>query len=127
MVLTVLAVVRGKTNTEVFERKIAQESLRTALAVVVISIGVVLSASLLICAVEDISLVDTLFEVVSAIGTVGLSRGVTADLCMFSKVILIITMYIGRIGPITMAVAFSVRHSKKDTMRELPERRIIIG
>ena len=127
VVLTVLAVVRGKTNTEVFERKIAQESLRTALAVVVISIGVVLSASLLICAVEDISLVDTLFEVVSAIGTVGLSRGVTADLCMFSKIILIITMYIGRIGPITMAVAFSVRHSKKDTMRELPERRIIIG
>lgn len=127
VVLSVLAVVKGKTNTEVFERKIAPESLKTALAVMMISIGVVITASFLLMGIEGWSMEDTLFEVISAIGTVGLSRGVTSSLSVVGKLIIILTMYIGRIGPITMALAFSARHSKKDNMRELPERRIIIG
>ena len=70
---------------------------------------------------------DTIFEVVTAIGTVGLSRGLTPDLTFWGKLIIIVTMYIGRIGPITMVLAFGVRRQTKGDNRELPEKRILVG
>ena len=63
--------------------------------------------TLLLLAGEDITLTDALYEITSALGTVGLTRGLTPRLCSYSRIIVIISMYLGRIGPISMAFFFA--------------------
>ena len=127
LVCTVWCMAHGQSSTVVFNRKVADESVRSALCVVVLGVTVMLLASLCLMAVEDYSFLDILYEVVSALGTVGLSRGITSDLTTFSKWILIGTMYIGRIGPITMVVAMLRKGKGRRIRYELPKGRIIVG
>lgn len=85
-----------------FKYSISRETIKKAMVVFVLAVAVVLSGTLIICLIEPHLGVDkVLFEVTSAYGTVGLSTGITAALSIGSKVVLIIMMYIGRIGPLT--------------------------
>ncbi len=127
LLLTVWAVMRGRRDTEVFGRKISSDNIRTGIAVFAIGIMVLLTAVIALCITEDFPLLDIIFEAASAIGTVGLSRGITADLSAIGKLIIIITMYIGRIGPFTMATAFIIIRGRKNYHSELPEKRILVG
>ncbi len=68
-----------------------------------------------------------MYEAISAIATVGLTRGITAKLSVAGKLVVIVTMYIGRVGPITMAMAMLEKRRNKKNVRELPERTIILG
>ena len=74
----------------------------------------------------DISTLDCLFEAVSAFGTVGVTTGITPHLSEISKLSIILTMFIGRVGPVSMALAFTMRGNKKPG-KILPEGRIIVG
>ena len=67
------------------------------------------------------------FEVFSALGTAGLTRGITADLNVFGKLLVTALMYIGRIGPITLVVAFLSRNNEKNGKLRLPQRRVLVG
>ena len=87
------------------------------MAVTVISICVMLSFTLILMVSNNLSIVDALFEVSSAIGTVGLSRNITSTLNSFGKILIIITMYLGRIGPISMFIAFSKNGSSMNNIR----------
>jgi len=98
-----------------------------ATAVVLLAAAVVLAGVFIMSMVDDAPLLDMLFEVVSAFGTVGLSRGITPGLCDTSKLTLIVTMLIGRLGPLTFAVALNYRASTGKVKVSFPEEHVMIG
>jgi trk system potassium uptake protein len=105
-VLNFLTVARGKKRMEVFGREISQTSINRAFAVIFLSILVITTATFSILLFEnDLNALDVTFECVSAFSTVGLSRGITADLNNYSKFVLILTMFIGRVGMLTVLIA----------------------
>jgi Trk-type K+ transport system membrane component len=111
--LNVASVLRGKDRTEFFRSEISHQSVRRAFAVIVMSllfIGV--TVFLLSINDSDKGLIKIAFESFSAFSTVGLSLGITPNLSDFSKFILIITMFVGRVGTVTLLVAF-IRQSKQ--------------
>ncbi len=122
-----ISVIKGKRDTEIFHRRIATDNIKTGFAVVIIGCIFLITGLLLLSITENLPLKDLAFEAVSAISTTGLSRGITSSLTSFGKVIIIIMMFVGRIGPITMAVAFTLKTSKTNNMHELPKKRIIVG
>ncbi|MBQ1328599.1 MAG: potassium transporter TrkH [Eubacterium sp.] len=99
--------VRNRNENVVFRRSIPETLMRKAAAIVFVSFfGVMIMTSALIFA-ENIGLTDALYEIVSALATVGLSRGVTPNLDTIGRLIVIVSMFLGRIGPISMAIFFS--------------------
>lgn len=125
--LTVRAVIKGRKNTEVFNRSISAENIRTGLTVISISFVLLISGILLLSITEKAPLADIIYEAVSALATVGLSRNFTGSLHTAGKLIIIILMYIGRIGPVTLALALRFKTDKGTATRKLAESKIIVG
>lgn len=127
LVLTCIAVLKGKRDTECFGRRISAENVRTGLMVVMLAFGFLMTGTVIVSVLEPgINFLNVLYETTSAIATVGLSADVTPNLGTASKCVIIAMMYIGRIGPVTMALVFERGHSK-DRVRVLPEKRILVG
>lgn len=124
--LAVAAVVKGRNEAVVYNRSINQDLIRKSLAVVLISLIAFVVLSILLMITNDFTMEDSLFEVASAIATVGLSRGITADLNTVGQLIIIIGMYLGRIGPISMFIAFSNKYSIKNSLH-YAEADLIVG
>lgn len=125
--LSVWAVVRGREHGQAFGRKLLEKNVRTALAVLVIGITAVFAGTMILCLTEKLPLESLLFETVSAVGTVGLTRGITGILSRAGKCVIIALMFMGRIGPITLVMAFASGRGKKTANIQLPEERILIG
>ena len=125
--LEVRSVVRGKNETEAFRRRINKDNVKTALAVIVIAVSMLTLAIIMLTFTEDASLKKITFEVFSAIGTVGITMGLTAELSLLGKVVIITLMFFGRVGPITIAMALAKRKRIDQHLKDLPEKRIIIG
>lgn len=121
----ILAEIRGERSVTVFDRQVAARVQRQALAVTMLAVAAIAAASLIILEITDHPLDQVLFEVVSAFGTVGLSTGITDQLPPAGEVALIILMFVGRLGPITLASALALRERAR--RYELPEGRPIIG
>lgn len=108
-----------------FRRKIPQESITRAFTVTILAAVVVCFMTLLICAIEpQLTFMQVLFEVVSGFGTVGLSTGITPRLADSSKILLCLTMFIGRLGPLTMACIWVYQPSSN---LSYAEERVTIG
>lgn len=107
LVMTVISIVKGRKDTEMFERKINGEAVRRALSVFMVSLMVLIMAIIMLAVVQPVSFLDSMYETVSAIATVGLSRDLTPSLNLAGKMVIIITMYLGRIGPISLALFFN--------------------
>ncbi|HPY25040.1 MAG TPA: potassium transporter TrkG, partial [Mycobacterium sp.] len=120
-----LAEIRGDGAVNVFGKRLSRAVHRQAITVALLSVAVVMSATVAIMLITDINLDRVLFEVISAFGTVGLSTGITADLPVAAQVILVLLMFIGRLGPITFASALALRERR--VLYELPKERPIIG
>ena len=105
--MNAVSYINGKKENVIFHRRVSQELMRKAAAIVFVSISAVLVMCFLLMSFEKIPLTDALYEVVSALATVGLSRGLTPNLGAAGRIIIIISMYLGRIGPISMAFFFS--------------------
>lgn len=128
LLLTCRAVVRGSKDTECFGRKIAEENIKTGMSVIIVAFIALMTGIILMCLFEEFAFIDIVYEVSSALGTVGLTRGITSELSTAGKLVDIVLMYIGRLGPITMALAFGgYRRNSATNLRELPARRIIVG
>ncbi len=128
LILTCLNVVYGKRDTECFGRKIPVENFRTGFSVVMAAFVFLLTGVTLLTVFEpEMDFLSLLYEAVSAIGTVGLTADVTPSLGMAGKIVIMCLMYIGRLGPITIALVFGTRKNMKERNRQLPEQRIMVG
>jgi trk system potassium uptake protein TrkH len=104
-----LSFVRSRKEVVMFKRKISTSLVQRALAVTIVAVTLIIISTICLLIFERCSLAEALFEVVSAFGTVGLSTGITSSLCTASKIVLIATMFIGRIGIITLSIAIAMR------------------
>ncbi|MBP3041219.1 Ktr system potassium transporter B [Bacillaceae bacterium Marseille-Q3522] len=107
MFLTVFAFLKGKSEIVVFRRTISEKIIIRSLTIAMISISVVILAALILVITEDASFMTILFEVVSAFGTVGLSMNFTGELTWIGKIVIIFVMFVGKIGPLTLAFSFA--------------------
>ncbi len=124
---TVFSVFRGYEDTVCLHRRISKEVVYRALAIMLAAFVAVLVVTGVILAFnEQLSGVDALFEAVSAFATVGLSASVTPVLDYVSKTLLSFLMFLGRVGPVSLALAISIRSGKRKSA-VLPEGRIIVG
>src|SRR5690606_8263575 len=106
-VLNVISIIQGKDRTEFSGAEISQNSIRRAFAIILISFAITgLSIFLISISDNDKGLLNIAFESFAAFSTTGLSLGITADLSTFSKFVLILTMFVGRVGVITIFIAF---------------------
>lgn len=119
------AEVRGDVAVNVFGKRLSRAVHRQAITIVLLAVAVVIAATATLMVITDISLDAVLFETISAFSTVGLSTGITAGLPPAGHVILILLMFIGRLGPITFASALALRERR--STYELPKERPIIG
>ena len=127
LILACRSVIKGGRDTECFGRRIAEDNIRTGLAVIILSMGFLITGTVIVSVLEsDVEFMRVLYETTSAMGTVGLSVDLTPQLETASKYVIVMLMYIGRIGPVTMALIFGKGHTK-DRVRELPEKRILVG
>ena len=113
------------TGPRVLKRRIGDENIKTASMVFGLNLTILVSALLVISCVQRLPLDDVLLEVFSAMGTVGLSAGITRSLLPMSKIILMIMMFSGRIGTVTFAVTF--KSNKRKAFIKYPEERINVG
>ncbi|MDP2814748.1 MAG: potassium transporter TrkG [Erysipelotrichaceae bacterium] len=111
VILMVVSEILNRENLTLFKRTISRDIARRALSVMVLSFTVVFTGMLLLTMSEKADFLVIAFEAFSAIGTVGLSMGITPYLTDFGKIVIILLMFIGRIGPV--AVAFSLKNNKK--------------
>ena len=121
-----IACVRNQSNTNIFNRQITKAAISKALTVVFISFSIVFISTLLLSLVCDASALDIMYETVSATATVGLSRNLTASLGGMGKLIIIATMYLGRVGPISLAIAFNFKKQNPDLIKD-PVEEISVG
>lgn len=128
LVLTVRMVARGESSIVVFERRIDRQLIQRTVAITFIAIAV---AFVDVCALSVLqpgaAFLDLYYECVSAVGTVGISAIGSASLVPLARILIIITMYIGRIGPLTMALLFMRRQSRARELIRYPEDRVMIG
>lgn len=121
-----MGVVRGEKETVVYRRTVPKETVKKALAVFSISFAVFIFMIVVMSIAQPAPLVDLLYEVISALATVGLSRNLTGSLNLAGKLIIIICMYIGRIGPVSLVIAFRMRSKRKDRLNYSTED-VIVG
>lgn len=125
LILSIIALIKGQYDLTVFKRRISTSSIRSSTGLITLSLMFIFIITFIILVIDSFSLENTLYEAVSAFGTVGLSRGITASLSSVSKIMIIILMYIGRVGPLTVLFALSIR--KKNLQYSLAEEKVTIG
>ncbi len=125
LVACAVAVFRRRENGRFFGRRIADDTVKNALTVFLMYISLFLLGGMIISRVESLPILTCLFETASAIGTVGLTLGITPGLHLVSRLILISLMFLGRIGGLTLI--FATLSANKDTLSKLPLEKITVG
>jgi len=121
-----VAIVKNRKDVEFFNRRIPQNLVYSAVAIVALScLWIILATFLLLLTELQFKFIHILFEIISAFGTCGLSTGITPELSSTGKVIIMATMFLGRIGSLTMVLAFS--SEKKKHLFRYPKERVAIG
>ncbi|MGG0741130.1 TrkH family potassium uptake protein [Niallia taxi] len=125
ILLAVWNLIRGNDDINIMERRIPKELVYRAFSITVYSIGIISLISFILTITEDAPLNVILFEVISAFATVGMSLGLTPDLSPVGKVVIFLLMFIGRVGPLTIAFALAKKHKKLPY--KYAEEKIMIG
>ena len=126
LVCSAIATIRNKNSATMFGRRISEDSIKKAVAVAVAFFAICTTSTVLLLAAGDANVIDAVYETVSATATVGLSRNFTAALNTVGKIIIIVTMYFGRVGPISLAVALGSKSESQNVISE-PTEDISIG
>ena len=126
LLLTAVSVFRRREHTHFFGRRIDEDTVRNAVAVLVMYLVLFLGGGFVISAVEGLPLMVCLFEAASAVATVGLTLGVTPGLGLVSRCILILLMYVGRVGGLTLIFAAS-SGSRQGCTARLPQEKMTVG
>lgn len=126
LVLTVISVIRGREDTEVFGRRLTKEIVYKSFIIVFIGLSLVVGVTMILSYTEvGASFIDLLYETSSALGTVGLTLGLTPNLSSLGKIFIMIMMYLGRVGPLTVMLALT--RKRKKSGYKYPEGKILIG
>ncbi len=115
----------GREKVLALKRRISDHTVKRALSIAVLALLWFIVAILLLSITEEMEFIQIVFEVGSALGTVGLSTGVTANLTTFGKIIIIVTMLIGRVGP--LGIGLSILRKRKVSPYQYPEDEILVG
>ena len=128
LLLTAASVLRGRRDTECFGRKLENGVVRSGITIMLLTFLFWLAGVTALSVFEPgKDFIDLMYEASSAIGTVGLTADLTSQLTAASHVVLMSMMYVGRIGPVTMALVFAGKADKSAQFRELPEKKIMLG
>lgn len=125
LAFVIWAEIRGEPTVHAFGRRISADVQRQAITVALMSVGAVMLGTLTLLEMTRFDLDAVLFEVVSAFSTVGLSTGITDELPLAGRILLVVLMFAGRLGPVTVASALALR--QRERRYELPEERPIVG
>ena len=125
MISTAVSVFRHRMDTHFFGRRIEEETVRSAMAILTLYLTLFFTGGLLISQVEGLPLLTCLFESASAMGTAGLTLGITAQLGPLSRAILILLMYSGRVGALTLI--FAALSDIKGSPARLPREKLMVG
>ncbi|MGM0846324.1 MAG: TrkH family potassium uptake protein [Bacillota bacterium] len=124
-ILFLINFARGRSTIKVFRRELDQADVIKSLAVTLLASFMCAGSVVVLSITESHSFIEILFEVCSAFGTVGLSMGITPDLSLIGKVIIMCLMFIGRIGLLTFLVILGIK--QKETLYHYPKEKVIIG
>jgi len=125
LVVAVWSMAKGKTDAEIFHRRVGQEQIYKSVAILLLAASLVVTVSLLLLMTEEADFLAVLFETTSAFGTVGLTMGLTPKLTAAGRILIILTMFLGRVGPLT--VAFALAQRRRKTSLRFPEEKILVG
>ncbi|MBR4538003.1 MAG: Trk family potassium uptake protein [Clostridia bacterium] len=125
LLLTALSVFRRKEDTACFGRRIGEDAVRNAAAILMMYFLLFLVSGIIISKLENLPLLTCLFETASALGTVGLTLGITSGLGHVSRCILMVLMFFGRVGGLTLI--YAAQSVKKSTLSTLPIEKITVG
>ena len=126
VIMNAVSYIGERNSVVIFNRRVSEDLMRKAAAIVLVSAASVLLLTVLLIAASSVSLKDGLYEICSALATVGLSRGLTQGLTSLGKWIVLFSMYLGRIGPISMALFFT-RQKPMDSRISFAEGRFYVG
>lgn len=117
LIAAALSAIKNKNDIELFSRSIPRQTVMKAMAVTTVFFAIVFVSTLLLSTVCDADLLDIMYETVSATATVGLSRSLTPNLNDLGKIIITLTMYLGRVGPISLAIALSFKKGNHNIIK----------
>jgi len=123
--IAIISQLRGKKDNEIFKRHIPNSDMFQAFTIAMLSGVTLITMTFLISLIHQADLVRVIFEVASALGTVGLSLGLTPDLIPLEQIIIITTMFLGRVGPLTLGFALAYRNKQPEI--HYPKGKIMIG
>jgi len=123
--IAIISQLRGKKDNEIFERRIPNDDMFQALTIALLSGFTLLTMSFLITLIHQTDFIKIVFEVASALGTVGLSLGLTPQLTPVEQLLIITTMFLGRVGPLTLG--FALAYNRKPPDIRYPKGKIMIG
>ena len=126
LVWSAVSQIKNKNSVSVFNRTLTTIAVNKAVAVAIMSLFTVSLSTVLLAAVTQADMLDIIFEAVSATATVGLTRNLTSSLNLMGKIIIIATMYFGRVGPISLAVAFLAKRKNNNKIIN-PTEEICVG
>lgn len=125
LLLAVVAEARGSQDIEVFRRRMPTGTIRLAVSVLIVGTALVVASTFILLVITDFGTNEVLFEAISAFATVGLSMGITEALPTGAKFLLVVLMFSGRLGPMTLAAALALRERRR--LIRMPEARPIVG
>lgn len=125
LVGAVASMIRGRSDLVLFRYRLTQERIFKAITLTMLSLFLVIAVAMVLSTTEDASFLSILFETTSAFGTVGLTMGLTGKLTVIGKIIISLTMFAGRLGPLTLAYALGPKKGKE--LYRHPEGKMIIG
>lgn len=126
LITSAFATMKTRSEAELFHRTIPKQAVSKAVAVVSMAFIILFTATLLLAAVTDADALDIVYETVSAAATVGLTRSLTSELNIWGRIIIIITMYLGRVGPISLMIALNTKKETKNIIKN-PTEDISVG
>jgi trk system potassium uptake protein TrkH len=125
LLAAVITMIRGKEDIVIFRFRLAKDRILKAITLTMIALFIVIIVSMVLSTTENAPFLQILFEVTSAFGTVGHTMGLTPHLTLFGKIVICLTMFAGRLGPITLAYALQPKQEKE--LFRYPEGKITIG
>ena len=126
LLASAFSTIGNREETSLFQRTIPKQAVSKAVAVVSVSFLIMATATVLLEAITGADVIDVLYETVSATATVGLTRDFTSTLNLYGKLVIIVTMYLGRVGPISLFIALNTRKASSNLIKN-PTEQISVG